>query len=200
MPRPKPWISKIPHILKQLRESDQPSYTRLEVQALFEISSSPALELMHVVGCRLDRGRADGALVTTREKLIDYLTFGPEAQAAATEAARRAKLATKLNAAAKDQKLRHIELMDRDQVRDWLLRDLANVSIENGVCTVVFSNAVDLMTQLYKLVQAAGVEWDAFEKMCELRAPAGAPAADISLHSGTRVGGSSVITSSWNET
>jgi hypothetical protein len=177
MARLKPWIGRIPQLLQYFREEEQAKYQRREIQEIFGISSSPAIELMHVVGCKFDPKIADsGALVCSREKLVDYLTYGPEAQQAAQEALRRAKLAEKLNAAAKDQKLRTIELMDRSQVQDWLLKDLANVNIENGICTVVFSSAVDLMQQLYKLVQAAGSEWDAFEKICELRAqPAESP-------------------------
>jgi hypothetical protein len=198
MARLKPWIGRIPQLLQYFREEEQAKYQRREIQEIFGISSSTAIELMHVVGCKFDPKIADsGALVCSREKLVDYLTYGPEAQQAAQEALRRAKLAEKLNAAAKDQGLRSIKLMDRAQTRDWLLKDLANVNIENGVCTIVFTDAVDLLKQIYMLVQAAGAgyaspgtdplewekRWKEFEKLCELRAqpaelPSGAGAEE----------------------
>ncbi len=59
--------------------------------------------------------------------------------------------------------------MERGQ--EWLLKDLANVSIAasehgGGTMLVVFSDARDLLGQLYKLVQAAGAEWEEFQALC----------------------------------
>lgn len=177
MPRPKPWISSIPFILKAVKESDQREYTRPEVEKLFNIGRTAALELMNVVGSKLAGDSPDGGLVVSKSKLVAYLSYGPEAAAGARELARRAKVAKTLESAAEGQRLRSIELrgVARDAA-DYLLKDLANVSISPGLLMVVFSDAVDLLSQLYKLVQAVGLpdepgpygkKWETFVQMCE---------------------------------
>ena len=107
-----------------------------------------------------------GELQVTRGNLLHYLKYSPEGAAAAQEAERRKKLAKTLHKAAGEAHLRHVKLpVERGQ--SWLLKDLANVSIEDGRLVVVFSDALDLAGQLYKLAEAMGAEWEVFVGLCE---------------------------------
>ena len=163
MARRKPWIDRIPQILKLVQESECEAYYRQDVEKLFLIGRSAALDLMNIVGAKL----LDAGLATSKNRLAAYLTISSEAQEATRERTRRASLAETLSKAAADQRLRAIELPGVRRDIDYLLKDLANVSIHDGVCTVVFSDAQDLMAQLYKLVQAAAGDWDLFAKVCK---------------------------------
>jgi hypothetical protein len=170
MARTKPWVPRIPQILQAVESSEVPYWTRPEIEQLFGIGRSAAWELMQLVG--VSPGAAQGAEHrVTRSNLLHYLKHGREGAEYAQEQARKKKLAGHLNAAARQQQLRSIKLpVERSQ--EWLLKDLANVSIAassggGGTMLVVFSDALDLAGQLYKLAEAMGAEWDQFVELCE---------------------------------
>src|SRR6185312_5998258 len=106
MARPRPWINDIPRILKALEVATEQSFSRRDIQALFGIGRSAAVELMNVAG--VTQG-SEGHNVS-RRNLLQYVKYHPDFQVAIQEQARRAKLAEKLHAANADAKLRGIAL------------------------------------------------------------------------------------------
>lgn len=165
MARPKPWISRLPLIKQTLRDSGQDSFSRRDVELLFSIQRSAAGELMNVVGLTAAVEAGEQGFVSAG-KLLDYLTYGPEAQAAEQDARRRHNLAVKLNEAGEEQKLRSVRL-NVTAADEWAkLNELPNVSIENGALRIAFSSAEELVTDLYRLAKAAGNDLDAFARMC----------------------------------
>lgn len=165
MARPKPWIARLPLIVERLRDpSAVEVLSRKDVETLFSIGRSAALELMEVVGLAPE---SNGHGLVTRGKLLDYLTYGPEAQAAEQEARRRHNLAVKLKAAGEDQQLRRVQIPVTSADEWCTLNDLPNVSIEPGMLKVAFSSPEELAADLYRLAKAMG-DWDRFEKLCGL--------------------------------
>ncbi len=165
MARPKPWIGSIPRIRKVLEASTEPKFGRRDVERLFGVGRSAATELMGVVGAK--KGRSEAAPVVTRAALLDYVKFGPEAHALEQEETRRKNLAVSLAQSAEEAKLRAVEI-PVTRMDQWAqLRKLPNVQIEPGLLTVRFSSPRGLMAELYRLVHAAGADWDLFERMCE---------------------------------
>ena len=167
MPRAKAWIDRIDKILQVVSDDTAELWKRRDIEQLFGIHRSAAAELMDIIG--LAPGASPGGETrVARSNLLRYLQNCPERALFEQERARRARLAEKLEAAAKQQKLRSIKLpVERGQ--DWLFRDLANVSIEDGRLVVLFSDALDLAAQLYKLGLAMGAEWELFEDLCRQR-------------------------------
>lgn len=165
MPRPKPWLGRLPLILQALEALSEERLKRRDVEQIFGIGRSAANELMNVVGLAKGAGAGEPAAVT-RANLLDYLTHSTEAQDAMAELARRKKLAEKLAVASDEQKLRRVAIPVSSADEWCTLAELPNVTIEDGVLRVAFSSPRELMADLYRLAKAAGNDWDAFERVC----------------------------------
>lgn len=174
MPRQKPWLSKIPHILKTLEDHPETDlFDRQDVEGLFGIGRSAATELMKVAGVSSKARAADGGAVVSQANLVSYVRHSPEAEIAMQELARRAKLAHKLESANAEQRLRKLKL-PVTSADEWCdLSELPNVAIEGGVLRVAFSSPLELMGDLYRLCKAAGNDWERFERICGADAPGG---------------------------
>jgi hypothetical protein len=165
MSRPKSWLPRLVQITEALEASDVPHYDRGDIERIFDIKPSAAKDLMKIVGV-IPGGVIQNQYVS-RGNLLAYLRNSPDAQDAMAELARRKKLAVALRKAGDEARLRavHLPVTSADE---WTrFQDLPNVSVEPGRLTVVFTDPLDLFTQLYKFAKAAGGEWDVFVKMCD---------------------------------
>ena len=162
MPRPKPWVPRIPQIIEHLKKRDSTHLTRVEVEELFDIRHSAASDLMNLAG------RSSTGLVS-REALITYLQCSPEGQAAQQELERRRKVARVLNESAEDLKYRGVEL-PVTSLDEWArFRDLPDVRFERdqhgSMLIVRYSSVLDLLATLWRFVKAVGNEWQEFLKL-----------------------------------
>lgn len=165
MARPKPWFPQIAKIINVLEASEDSSFTRADIEEVFQIRRSAAVALMKVAGNAAHAACTAKATVS-RENLLSYLRYSPEAQDAMQELTRRANLAHKLKAAGEDAKLKAVVLPVTSADEWCTLQDLPNVSIEPGMLRVAFSDPKELMADLWRLCKAAGGDWGAFERAC----------------------------------
>lgn len=179
MPRPKSWIPRIASILNHLESDTTPEYTRQMVEDLFKLGADQASQLMEVAGWS-ERPQPGIGGRTARASLLFYVRNCREGQDAIREIERRERLGRTLDAAKGDLKLRSVAL--RVTRRDeWAsFEDLPNVSIKPGMVEVAFApgDPVDLLDTLYRLVKAAGNDFEAFRQMCE---PEAGPALEKKL-------------------
>lgn len=89
MAKPKPWSDRVNELKGEVERSSKDYYVRHEIEDLFEIKRSAASELMESAGAE----RRGDQLRLSRAKLLDYLKYSPEGQAAQTELLRRRKFA-----------------------------------------------------------------------------------------------------------
>lgn len=181
MGRPKPWLSRVPLIIGILESSAEEFFNRGDVESMFGIARSAAQSLMFVAGMSRTVGpNNQEILVVSRTNLLHYLRNSPETHNAMVEAARRARLASKLKAAQEDLKLRTVRLRVT-QADEWTrFEELPNVSIQPGLMQVAFTpgDPVDLLETLFRWIKAVGNDYDAFAKMCAPAAPADPPATE----------------------
>lgn len=157
MPAPS-WIDRIPRILNALEQ--QATFSRQDVQIIFGLGKSAAVDLMRVVGA------TPGPVPTvTRAALLAYVENGPASQ----ELARRKKLAVRLKAAEDDLKFRKVRLRVTEEEDGCVFADLPNVSIQPGLVQVAFTpgDPVDVLDTLFRFVKAVGNDWEGFERMCK---------------------------------
>jgi hypothetical protein len=165
MARPKSWLVRLPLIVENLEASAIESFSRPEIERLFQISRSQATQLMSVAGAVRPGPGVDATL--SRENLLFYLRHSPEGQDAMVEVARRKRLGATIKQADKDL-IFHTVQIPCTEADEWAgFDDLPNLSLTPGVLTVVFSDPLDLMGQLYRFAKAAGADWEAFLQMYE---------------------------------
>jgi hypothetical protein len=165
VPRQKPWMPRLPLIIEALQVSTVEWFLRSDVEKLFACKPTAARDLMAIAG-KSDPGPGMEARVS-RQNLLWYVTHSSEAQDAMQELARRKRLAETLNQAALDNKLRRVQIPATAGDKYALLRDVSSVSLKPGKLEVVFTDARDLVHQLFRFTMAVGNEWDGFEKLCE---------------------------------
>lgn len=162
MPQRKTWLPRYPLILERLRASPAGIiFQRPDVEQLFAVGTTVAKELMGAAGCVVQPGPGTPAQVT-REALLSYLLNSTDGRAAFAEVERRKRLAETLHKANQEAKLRTIRL-PLTEADEWAgFQDLPNLTLAHGVLTVVFSDPLDLMAQLYRFAKAVGAEWGGF--------------------------------------
>ena len=167
MPRQKSWIPRITNILRYLETDTSKEYTRRQVETIFGIAADQATELMKVAGLsRQPRPGADS--LVSRSNLLFYVKHSPEAQDALQEIERRKKLATRLQHAEADLKLRNVRLRVTKEDEWARFEELPNVSVSPGLLQVAFTpgDPVDVLDTLFRFLKACGNEWEEFTKMC----------------------------------
>jgi hypothetical protein len=155
--RPKSWLSTISQILAAA-ETGPERYDRRAIEGLFRISATQAKDLMPDIGAIPD---PTGKLTVSRENLLAYLKFSPDAADALRESERRKKLAKKLKDGEEELKLRRVVIPLQPGDRWSLLGDLepliSNVAPEGGKpgqFTIDYTDTDDLLRTLYRLGQA----------------------------------------------
>lgn len=161
MPSQKPWLLRLPLILKALEESEQKQFSSRDVEMLFQVRRSAAYSLMNVAGIRSG--------TVSRANLLHYLHHSPDAQNAMQELGRRKRLAATIEKASEEAKLRKVAIPVTPADEWCTLQDLPNVSIEAGLLRVAFSSPIELMADLFRFAKAAGNDLDAFEKACGVK-------------------------------
>src|SRR5689334_9093919 len=112
MARPRLWIPRIPQIMEQLEQSEAVHLSRWDVEQLFQVGRSAALELMRAAG-------STSPGFVSREALLGYVRFLPEGQAAELERQRRGRVAGVLQEAAQDLKYRSVVLAGVNSLDEW---------------------------------------------------------------------------------
>lgn len=157
MARPLEWISRIPNALAVLSDFPAPLLDRAAVASLLDVSQRTA----HRIVQRLGGEMMGGALVISRQLLVDrleYLLSGGEYQ---WQAARRRRVEDVVREAAAVARSRTVVIAAAEV--GFVLPP--TVRLGAGRLEVAFTGAEDLLGQLYALVQVAAADYGQFERM-----------------------------------
>ena len=179
MSRLKSWTRRISVIWQRLDTTEKLVWTRPEVEALFIIGRSRAVDLMRVAGAEVG---PNGELTITTSLLKFYVEHCPEAAAFLAEEARLRKVARELRAksAASDRAVRFGAMIShkaRPSDHYTKLETLTDMAIADGKLTIVFTDANDLAYKLYLLAKAEAANPQAFWQMVDAAAPKAKPSA-----------------------
>src|ERR1035437_4637248 len=178
LPTIKSWSGRIPLILQHLETDTWRFYTRRDVEVLFGVGRSQAIDLMHIAGADVRNGAQTTA---TRENLRYYVERCPEAQAYLDEQDRKRKLATRLQQTSEELRQRAIPIPGVKPADEWTKwEDLPNVAVEPGLMRIAFYGYVELLNTLWLVSRAMANEPEALRGMCAPaaagdRVPADAP-------------------------
>jgi hypothetical protein len=152
-------------ILQHLEVDTQSSYTRLEIQQLFIIGRSQAIDLMRIAGADVKVGTET---TVSRDNLRYYVQRSPEAKGFLAELARKRILAEKMRQTSEELRARAIPIPGVKPQDEWTRwRDLPNVAIRPGSMRIAFSAPDDLIHVLWQLSKAIANEPEVFQRMCE---------------------------------
>ena len=187
MPTIKSWSGRIPLILQHLETDTWRFYPRRDVEVLFGVGRSQAIDLMHIAGADVRNGAQTTA---TRENLRYYVERCPEAQAYLDEQDRKRKLATRLQQTSEELRQRAIPIPGVEPEDEWVKWvDLPHVRIEPGLMLIAFDGFHGLLHSLWMISRAMENEPEALRGMCADPATAEAPCGD-----GDRVAADSPVT------
>lgn len=168
--RVKSWTVRIPLILQHLETDSSPVYTRAEVEALFQIGRSRAIDLMHIAGAKIREG---AEATVSRDNLQYYIERSPEAHAFLVEEERKKKLAAKLRQTSEELRQRGVPIPGLKPSDEWTKwTDLPNVAVTPGLMQVVFDDQTNLIHTLWMISKAIANEPDVFREMCASTAEA----------------------------
>ncbi len=170
---PKPlWYRRLGEIKGALRRIEDPVLDRTAIEQLFGVKKRQAIELMK----EMDPELVGGAFVVPRERVAVFASAGQRTRAASIDHVRRVRVSEALEEARRDLAARAVKVPLSPTVRAATLDTLPEtVRIERGELRILFTDAGELLQQLFALSQAIGRDFPAFERMLD-REPPGASA------------------------
>jgi hypothetical protein len=140
------WKSRIPTIRQRVESSSRETWTRRDIEDLFEIRRAAAQQLMRAVGSLTNVG---GVYLVGRPALLRFLLTLEHADN--PEAARRDKIAS----AEPAPRPRLLKVALPEELRSTMARDLpASITIQQGRITVEGADAEEVILRLGLLAQA----------------------------------------------
>ncbi|MBN8730678.1 MAG: helix-turn-helix domain-containing protein [Acidobacteria bacterium] len=160
MARPAEWMAKIPGALEVLEDFPAPWLDRAAVAALFAVSQRTAQRLTR----RLGGVRTGGGWIVSREVLrarLEELASGAEVEQVVRRRVRIEELVREAGAVARSRRVELPVVAGGGGVLPPTMR------VGGGKLEVSFASAVDLLQQLYALVQVAAEDYECFERTIE---------------------------------
>lgn len=159
MPAKSRWLLQIPTILETLSTLDEPVLDRAACQRLFGVGRRRAIVVMQ----RFGGYQAGNAILLDRAELIRKLKEIGSSPEVEIEQARKRKLSESLNAIHRHRTAARIPIPVPADVHERHVEDLPiGVRLEHGHLSIEFEGAVQLLSKLYELSQAAVNDFEAF--------------------------------------
>ncbi len=151
------WKSRIPAIRQRVETSSRETWTRRDIEGLFEIRRAAAQQLMRAVGSLTNVG---GVYLLGRPALLGFLLSLEKSEN--PEAARREKIAL----ADPAPRPRLLKVALPEELRSLMARDLpAAIAIRQGEITIRGANAEEVILRLGLLAQAMQNDLGSIEAM-----------------------------------
>jgi hypothetical protein len=154
------WIRKIGTIRASLERLSTPVLDRGAIELLFGLRRRQAVRLAHSLGAR----RVGGALVIERSRVLAFLSGRPVRLEATGEEARRQHLRDAIAEAKRELVAQRVRIAVAPKTIERSIAALpATIKLTPGTLQLTFSDAQDLLQQLFLLSQTIGQDYRAFE-------------------------------------
>lgn len=164
MPAKSRWLLQIPAMLETLRGWNSPVVDRAACERIFGVGRRRAIDLMQ----RFGGYQAGNAVLLDRAALIRRLEEMGASHEVEVEQGRKRRLSESLNEVRRYRAAAQIPIPVAPDVHKRRVGDLpAGVRLEVGMLSVRFDGAVQLLSSLYELSQAAVNDFESFRAAAE---------------------------------
>jgi hypothetical protein len=158
------WFLDIPRIIAQLEAMTVPVVDRAICERLFQVRRRQAINLLHGFGGY----RSGNSVLIDRQLIIDTLRKIDSDPDVEIERRRKQHLIEELDKTSRFRTAANIRIPVAADVNSLKLPNLSHsIQLSSGQLSIQFENAVQLLTHLYELCQAAVNDFEGFRRAAE---------------------------------